>query len=97
MKGLHMRYPFFALFVALIPLAAFAATPQTTVLDVKNMTCGLCPVTVKKSLEKVAGVSQARVDFEKKTATVTFDADRTGTVALVKATTEAGFPSEVRK
>ena len=92
-----MRYAFFALFVALIPLAAFAATPQTTVLDVKNMTCSLCPVTVKKSLEKVSGVSQARVDFEKKTATVTFDADRTGTVALVKATTEAGFPSEVRK
>ena len=92
-----MRYAFFALFVALIPLAAFAATPQTTVLDVKNMTCGLCRVTVKKSLEKVSGVSQARVDFEKKTATVTFDADRTGTVALVKATTEAGFPSEVRK
>ena len=92
-----MRYPFSALFVALMPLAALAATPQTTVLDVKNMTCGLCPVTVKKSLEKVSVVSQARVDFEKKTATVTFDADRTGTVALVKATTEAGFPSEVRQ
>ena len=92
-----MRYPFSALFVALMPLAALAATPQTTGLDVKNMTCGLCPVTVKKSLEKVSGVSQARVDFEKKTATVTFDADTTDTVALVKATTEAGFPSAVRK
>lgn len=97
MKGLYMRYPFSALFVALLPLAAFAATPQTTVLDVKNMTCGLCPVTVKKSLEKVVGVSQAHIDFEKKSATVTFDADRTSTAALVKATTEAGFPSVVRK
>ncbi|MEJ7685969.1 MAG: cation transporter [Variovorax sp.] len=92
-----MRYSLSALFVALMPLAAFAATPQTTVLDVKNMTCGLCPVTVKKSLEKVSGVSQARVDFERKTVTVTFDADTTSTVALVKATTEAGFPSGVRK
>jgi uncharacterized protein YbaA (DUF1428 family) len=30
---------------------------------------------VKKSLETVAGVSQAQIDFAKKTATVTFDAD----------------------
>lgn len=92
-----MRYSLCALFVALMPLAALAATPQTTVLDVKNMTCGLCPVTVKKSLEKVSGVSQARIDFEKKTATVTFDADRTSTMALIKATTDAGFPSQVHK
>ena len=81
----------------LMPLGAIGATPQTAVLDVQNMTCGLCPVTVKKSLEKVAGVSQAQIDFAKKTATVTFDADKVGAVALVKVTTDAGFPSTVRK
>ncbi len=82
---------------ALMPLAALAATPQTAVLDVHNMTCGLCPLTVQKSLEKVNGVSQARIDFAKKTATVTFDADKTNATALVKATTDAGFPSTVHK
>lgn len=92
-----MRYSLSALFVALMPLAALAATPHTTVLDIQNMTCGLCPVTVKKSLEKVSGVSQASIDFQKKTATVTFDADKTSTTALVKATTDAGFPSAARK
>jgi periplasmic mercuric ion binding protein len=92
-----MRYSLAALVAALMPLAALAATPLTAVLDVQNMTCKLCPVTVKKSLEKVSGVSQARIDFEKKTATVTFDADKTGTTALVKATTDAGYPSTVRK
>lgn len=81
----------------LLPLAALAATPQTAVLDVQNMTCGLCPVTVKKSLEKVAGVSQAQIDFARKTATVTFDADKTNASALIKATTDAGFPSTVRR
>lgn len=81
----------------LMPLGALAATPQTAVLDVQNMTCGLCPVAVKKSLEKVAGVSRAQIDFEKKTATVSFDADQTTAPALVKATTNAGFPSTVRK
>jgi len=92
-----MRNSLAALLVALMPLAAIAAIPQTAVLDVQNMTCDLCPVTVKKSLEKVAGVSQARIDFGRKTATVTFDADKTSTTALTKATTDAGYPSTVHK
>ena len=91
-----MRNSLAALVIASTPLAALAATPQTAVLDVQNMTCGLCPVTVKKSLEKVPGVSQARIDLEKKAATVTFDADKTTAAALVKATSDAGFPSMVR-
>ena len=92
-----MRNLLAAALVALLPLAALAATPQTAVLDVQNMTCELCPVTVKKSLEKVPGVSQARIDFAKKTATVAFDADKTNATALVKATTDAGYPSTVHK
>lgn len=92
-----MRSLLAAAFVMLMPLAALAATPQTAVLDVQNMTCELCPLTVKKSLEKVAGVGQARIEFAKKTATVTFDADKTSATALVKATTDAGYPSTVRK
>ena len=95
--GHPMRDFLAAALVTLMPLAALAATPQTAVLDVQNMTCELCPVTVKKSLEKVAGVTQARIDFAKKTATVTFDADKTNATALVKATTDAGFPSTMRK
>jgi len=92
-----MRNSLATLLIASMPFAALAVTPQTAVLDVKNLTCNLCPVTVKKSLEHVSGVSQARIDFEKKTATVTFDADKTTVAALVKATTDAGFPSTVRK
>ena len=61
------------------------------------MTCGLCPVTVKKSLEKVAGVSQAQIDFAKKTARVTYDADKAKSDDLTAATTNAGYPSTVQK
>jgi mercuric ion binding protein len=92
-----MRNLLAAALAMMMPLAALAAASQTTVLDVQNMTCGLCPVAVKKSLEKVAGVSQAQIDFAKKTATVTIDADKTNASALIKATTDAGFPSAVRK
>lgn len=80
-----------------LPLAALAATPKTVTLDVKNMTCELCPITVKKSLEKVSGVDTVKVDFDKKTATVTYDSDKTRPEALTKATTNAGYPSTMQK
>jgi mercuric ion binding protein len=74
---------------------AFAGPPQTATLAVENMTCGTCPIVVKKALEKVPGVSAAAVDFDKKTATVTFDPDKASTVRLTQATTAAGFPSKL--
>lgn len=83
--------------LAALPLAALAAPPKTVTLDVQNMTCPLCPITVKKSLKKVVGVSVVKVDFDKKTATVTYDADKAQPEALTKATTNAGYPSAVQK
>ncbi len=86
----------FASIALLLPLAALAAAPKTVVLEVQNMTCSLCPIAVKKSLQQVPGVAEAKVDLEKKTATVTFDPDKATPAALVKATTDAGFPSSAR-
>ena len=83
--------------LAVQPLIAVASTPVTVTLDVKNMTCATCPITVKKSLEKVPGVSAVKVDYDKKTATVTYDPDKAKPDALTHATTDAGFPSTVRK
>lgn len=80
-----------------ISFAVPAATPRTVTLDVQNMTCELCPITVKKALEKVSGVSAVKVDFDKKTATVTYDADQSQPEALTGATTNAGYPSTVHK
>ena len=76
---------------------AIGAATQTVVLDVQNMTCELCPVTVKKSLEQVPGVASAKVDLDKKTATVQFDPDKAAPATLIKATTNAGFPSAMHK
>src|SRR5277367_796367 len=82
--------------VALIAAGvATAAPPQTTTLAVENMTCGTCPIVVKKALERVSGVTSTSVDFDKKTATVSFDPDKTNSAKLTQATTEAGFPSKV--
>jgi mercuric ion binding protein len=76
---------------------AFGAATQTVVLDVQNMTCVLCPITVKKSLEQVPGVASAKIDLDKKTATVQFDPDQAAPAILIKATTNAGFPSALHK
>ena len=81
--------------LALTAGMAVAAPPQTTTLAVENMTCGTCPIVVKKALEKVPGVSATAVDFDKKTATVTFDPDKASTARLTQATTDAGFPSKL--
>ena len=67
-----MRRLLFALLLA-TPLGVLAADPQTVVLDVQNMTCELCPITVKKALDKVPGVAATKIDLAKMTATVKFD------------------------
>lgn len=83
--------------LAALPLAALAGAPETVTLDVQNMTCDLCPITVTKSLKQVTGVSTVKVDFDKKTATVTYDPDEAQPQALTQATGNAGYPSTVRK
>jgi mercuric ion binding protein len=80
--------------VALLWAAPAWASPKTVTLNVSGMTCAACPITVKKALEKVQGVSKVDVRFEKKQVLVTFDDARTNTDALVKATTNAGYPSQ---
>lgn len=73
------------------------AAPKTVTLTVSNMTCATCPITVKKALTRVNGVTKAAVDFDKKEAVVTFDDAKTSVTALTKATTDAGYPSTVKK
>lgn len=86
--------PLAALFV--ISLAATAAPQRAVTLEVRNMTCALCPITVRKSLEQVSGVVTVRVDLGKKTATVTYDPEKVGPDALTRATANAGYPSTVQ-
>ena len=89
------------LFTATVALFVFAspawAAPKTVTLLVSKMTCATCPITVKKALTKVNGVNEARVDFDKKEAIVTFDDAKTDVAALIKATTDAGYPSKARE
>ncbi|WP_028604715.1 mercury resistance system periplasmic binding protein MerP [Ottowia thiooxydans] len=92
MKKLLASFVLATLFVAPV----WAAT-QTVTLSVPGMTCAACPITVKKALSKVEGVTKAEVSFEKREAIVTFDDAKTNAQALTKATEDAGYPSSVKQ
>ncbi|WP_096031677.1 mercury resistance system periplasmic binding protein MerP, partial [Pseudomonas aeruginosa] len=66
-------------------------------LAVPGMTCAACPITVKKALTKVEGVTKAEVSYENREAIVTFDDAKTNVQALTKATEDAGYPSSVKQ
>jgi len=68
---------------------------QTVTLNIQNMTCPMCTFTIKKALQKVDGVQQVTVNYDAKTATVTFDAKKNHSPALIKATTDAGYPATI--
>ena len=88
-------------------LAALAATlaiatpswaaMQTVTLSLPSMDCPVCPITVKKALTGVDGVSKAEVNFDKRQATVTFDDAKADLQKLTKATANAGYPSTVKQ
>lgn len=83
--------------ITLVTSPVLAAAPKTVTLKVQNMTCPVCPITIKQALENVPGVSGVHISFEKKTARVSFDPDKTQPIALTTATTNAGYPSTVQK
>jgi periplasmic mercuric ion binding protein len=83
-------------FASVIGAPAWAA-PQTVTLAVSKMTCAACPITVKKALSRVPGVTDVSVNYEKKWATVVFDDTKTTVTALTRATANAGYPSTPEK
>lgn len=90
MKKLLLALTFYALGVPVW------AAIQTITLSVPGMTCAACPITVKKAISKVDGVRKIEVSFEKREATVTFDDVKASVQKLIKATTDAGYPSTAK-
>lgn len=87
--------PLFAAAVLAAAAAPAWAAPHTATLSIPTMHCAMCPVTVKAALSKVAGVSQVRVNLDKRQAVVTFDDAKTTVQQLTEATKDAGYPARV--
>ena len=75
------------------PVRQTEARDRTVTFAIGNMTCALCPVTVKKAMERVAGVRSVAVDFRTKTATVVFDPSATSAADVAAAATNVGYPA----
>ncbi|ALA57986.1 heavy-metal-associated domain-containing protein [Nitrospira moscoviensis] len=75
---------------------------QTVTMQIDGMTCGACVKDVKAALAKVPGVSAVEVrlgkkwiffsDYSDARASVTFDPEKVGMEALIKAIEGAGSP-----
>ena len=76
-------------------LAQAEVATKITVLTVENMTCELCPLTVKTAMERVVGVISVVIDFDAKTATVTFDPAAVTIEAVATASANVGYPAYV--
>lgn len=73
------------------------AKMETASFSIEGMTCSMgCAKTIEKKLAEMDGVQNAAVDFDKKTATVEFDANKQTPETLVK-TVEAAADGKTYK
>lgn len=73
---------------------ANATEPKTAILDVSNMTCPACRITIEAALQKDEGVLASKVDTEGGIVSVRFDPEKTSEARLAKTITNAGFPAK---
>src|SRR3546814_14377174 len=77
--------------------AATASAQRQTTFAVENMTCATCPITVRKAMTGVAGVTAVNVDFAAKTARATYDQRRANAAHIAATSPAAGCRSEERR
>ncbi len=73
---------------------------KTITLEVDDMTCNMCPITVKRALRKVDGVKKVSAKYEgdgKGWAKVTFDTRVANVNDLTFSTEKAGYPSRLKE
>lgn len=87
------RYLVALAFLSAVPALA---APKTVTLSVPGMTCPACPITVKKALSKVQGVSKVDVNYEQRLAVVTYDDAKADVDKLTKASASAGYPASLK-
>lgn len=74
-----------------------ASRERAATFAIANMTCAMCPITVRTAMKNVDGVKSVQVDFDAKTATVTFDPSRATLKDIMAASTNAGYPATVQQ
>jgi mercuric ion binding protein len=87
--------PFFALALAVAP-GLVQAKQQTVALNVPTMDCATCPITIKAALNKVPGVANVKVSYDKREAVIVYDDAQASVADLKKATEDVGYPAMLK-
>lgn len=67
---------------------------QKVVIQTPTVQCEMCKNKIEQYLSRETGVSTAKVDFKKKTTTITFLTDRTNIEQLKTAIANAGYDAD---
>lgn len=78
--------------LALLAQPAIAAERSAT-FSIANMSCALCPITVKSAISQVPGVIAVEVDGDLAQAIVSYEDTQATTAAIAAASTNAGYPA----
>ncbi len=77
--------------------SAAKKTNKTAVYTVSKMTCDGCAKGLQAGLTKEKGVSDVKVDYKTKRATLNFDPKQTDAKKLEAAFARKGFPAKLVK
>jgi mercuric ion binding protein len=91
-----MKKLFASLALAAVVAPVWAAT-QTVTLSVPGMTCSACPITVKKAISKVEGVSKVDVTFETARSGRHLRRCQDQRAEADQGNRDAGYPSSVKQ
>ncbi len=74
-----------------VPERAEVAATVTTTLRIDGMTCEACATGLQASLQRIPGVAKAVVDYEGKSAKISFDPAKQSRAALAKVITDSSY------
>lgn len=69
------------------------AAERSAIFSIANMSCALCPITVKSAISQVPGVIAVEVDADLARATVSYEDTQATSAAIAAASTNAGYPA----
>ncbi len=69
-------------------------TTQKVVISTPTVQCDMCKEKIEKYLSREPGVSTVKVDYKKKTTTVTFLSDRNNIEQIKTAIANAGYDAD---
>ncbi len=66
----------------------------TAVINTPSVQCSMCKSKIEKNLKKIDGISSVKVDYKKKTTTVSWENDKTNLEKIKTAISKSGYDAD---